>query len=297
MRPLTQFFQPCRIIGVLLAGVLCLPGCSTVKLAYNNAPDLSYWWLDSYLDFNEAQSLQVRADLAALQAWHRTRELPAYVNTLEKLQGLAPVNVTPAQVCELYSELKSHFQRLIDQTEPAIAVVAPTLKTEQMEHLARQLDKRRQKWREEWQDGSPAERNARRLKQWVERTQTLYEQLEEPQLTVLRASIAASAFDANLHLRESGRRHQDTLQTLRQLQLGSGSGSARRAGDEVQALLARSINSPDLAYRNYQEKMTQENCKVFASLHNSTTPAQRQQLIKVLKDYVTDARTLMAPGR
>ena len=280
---------------MLLAGVLCLPGCSTIKLAYSNAPDLSYWWLDSYLDFNEAQSLQVRADLAALQAWHRARELPAYVSTLEKLQGLAPANVTSAQVCELYSELKSHFEHLIDQAGLTLTAVAPTLKVEQIEHLGRQLDKRRQKWREEWLDGNPTERQTRRVKQWVERTEMFYGQLLEPQLALLRASVAASAFDASLHLRESGRRHQDTLQTLRRLQRGSG--SARQAGDEVRALLARSINSPDAAYRNYQEKMTQENCKVFASLHNNTTPAQRLQLVKALKNYEADARTLMAPGR
>jgi hypothetical protein len=274
--------------------MLCLPGCSTVKLAYNNAQTMSYWWLDSYFDFDAAQSEKVRADLAALQAWHRARQLPAYVNTLEKLQRAAPANVTPEQVCDLLAELKSHAQVLIDQTEPTLAALAPTLTEEQLAHLARQLDKRSRKWHEEWLDGSPAERQARRLKKLAERADMLYGPLEEAQLKLLRTHVAASAFDAASSWRESQRRHQDTLQTLRQIKGGSLDALQVRAA--LHALLARAITSPDPAYRTYTEKLNQENCRTYAALHNSSTPAQRIKLLDTLKDYAADARALMAAG-
>lgn len=289
-----QFVRSCRIIGALLALILLLPGCSTVKLAYNNAPAMSYWWLDSYFDFDAAQSEKVRTDLAALQAWHRARQLPAYVNTLEKLQRAAPANVTPEQVCDLLAELKSHAQILIDQTEPTLAALAPTLTEEQLAHLARQLDKRSRKWQEEWLEGSPAERQARRVKQLAERADMLYGPLEEAQLKLLRAHVAASVFDAALSWRESQRRHQDALQTLREVQGGSlGASKARTA---LHALLTRSITSPDPGYRTYTEKLNQENCRTYAALHNSSTPAQRIKLVDTLKDYAADARGLMAAG-
>lgn len=289
-----QFVRSCRIIGALLALILFLPGCSTVKLAYNNAQTMSYWWLDSYFDFNPAQSEKVRAELAALQAWHRARQLPAYINTLEKLQRAAPANVTPQQICDVLAELKSHVQTLIDQAEPTLAALAPTLTEEQLAHLARQLDKRSQKWREEWLEGSPAERQARRVKKLAERADMFYGPLEEAQLTLLRTQVATSAFDANLSWRESQRRHQDTLQTLRELQ-GASLG-APRVRAMVHGLLARAVSSPDPAHRNYVDKLNQENCKTFAALHNSSTPAQRIKLIDTLKDYAADARALMADG-
>jgi hypothetical protein len=86
-----------RIISVLLAllTALVLPGCSVVKLAYNNAESLSYWALDSHMDFNEVQSVTVRAELASLLAWHRANELPQYASTLDKLQRMGPAKVTP----------------------------------------------------------------------------------------------------------------------------------------------------------------------------------------------------------
>ena len=288
--------QRFHIIGGLLALVaLLLPGCSAVKLGYNNTPELSYWWLDGYFDFNEPQSLKLRTDLVALQTWHRQNELPAYISTLEKLQRLAPGNLTADQVCRLYTDVKPRLQILVDQIEPTIAALAPTLKTEQIEFLTRKLEKRRTKWRSEWVESSAAERSARGVKQLLDRAELLYGRLEEQQLAVLRASVAASMFDATISARESLRRHQDVVQTLRQLQ-GDGL-SAGRIKTEVHGLMARTMDSPDAAFRTYTEKMTQENCRTFAALHNSTTPAQRLTVVETLKDYALDARALMEVKR
>jgi hypothetical protein len=288
-----QNLQLARIAGLLLA--VLLSACSAVKMGYNNAPELSYWWLDSYLDFNTPQTLKVRTDLAALQAWHRQSELPVYVGTLEKLQHMAPSNVTSEQVCALFADVMPRIQAVVDQAESTVTAVAPTLKAAQLDYLSRKLDKRNLKWREDWIEGTPAEHNTRRVKQLADWAEIIYGKLEEPQLAVLRASVAASSFDAATSNRESLRRHQDALQTLRQLQ--SGTQSALRTRVAVHALLGRSMDSPDAAYRDYMEKITQENCQAFAAMHNSTTPAQRRKAIETLKDYEDDARALMASGR
>ncbi len=276
---------------VLLLALLS-SGCSTVKLAYNNAPGLGYWWLDSYLDLGEAQSLTVRTELAALQAWHRQSELPLYVSTLKTLQRLAPANVTAEQVCELSGELGTRFQTLVNQTAPAITTLAPSFKDEQLDHLARQFDKRNLKWRTEWLDGSPTERSARRLKQLTERFEMFYGPLEAPQLTLLRSRAAESTFDARVGYRENVRRQQDALQTLRALRAGNW--TEPRVKAEVNAVLLRTLNSPDAAFKKYQTTLTQEGCKTFAALHNSTTPAQRRGVMETLKGYEADARILMA---
>lgn len=288
-----KIFQFSRIIGLLLA--VSLSACSAVKLGYNNAPELGYWWLDSYLDFNDPQTLKVRTDLAALQAWHRRSELPAYVGTLEKLQHLAPSNVTSAQVCAVFADLMPRIRAIADQAESTISAIAPTLKTAQIDYLSRQLDKRNLKWREDWIEGTPTEHTTLRVKQLVDRAEKVYGRLEEPQLAVLRASVTASSFDAATSNRESLRRHQDALQTLRQIQ--SGTQSAVHTRMAVHALLVRSVDSPDAAYRDYMDKVTQENCQAFATMHNSTTPAQRGKAMEALKNYENDARALMASGR
>lgn len=278
-----------------LLPVLLLSGCSAVRLGYNNAPELSYWWLDSFLDFNDPQSTQVRTELAALQAWHRQSELPRYVEVLEKLQRLAPATVTPAELCAVYDEFKPRLQALLDQAEPSIAALAPTLTPEQLLHLQRQLDKRSVKWRAEWLTVSLDERNARRVKQLTDRVEMLYGSLDERQRVLLRERMAALPFDADLRERESQRRHRDVLQTLRQVQNGSGSDTSARA--VLHAWLARALNSPDSVYRKQQEMAMHATCQTLATLHNSTTPAQRLAAVKTLQGYAADARSLLAAGR
>ena len=282
-----------RIIGLLLA--LLLSGCSALRLGYSQAPELAYWWLDSYFDFTEAQTTRVRADLAALQAWHRSNELPIYLSLLDKVQRLTPGNVTPEQLCELYHEFMPRITATADQAEPTLSAVTLLLKPEQLAQLARQLDKRSETWREDWLDGTPGERRARHAKRLVDRAEGLYGRLGAAQRATVREAVAASQYDAEMSYRESQRRHTDTLQTLRLIQ--SGGLGAERNRLEARGLLDRAVNSPDPIYRSQQIKLLQENCRTYAALHNSTSPSQRAKALETLKGYEADLRSLMAQRR
>lgn len=285
-RRLTRLWVHLLVFGLAIG----LAGCSAVRLGYNNAPDLAYWWLDNYLDFNDAQSLQVRADLVTLQAWHRQREIPLLVGTLVTVQQLATGAVTSAQVCDVWAELKLRLRATLEQAEPAAAALAVTLPAQQLDHLARQLDKRSAKWRAQWLDATPSERAERRQKQLIERIEMFYGPLEETQVSELRGSLTASAFDAGLKWRESQRRQQDIVQTLRLLQTGTPEQAQVKAS--LHALLERSMNSPDAAYRSYVTRINRETCTLLAALHNSSTSAQRLKAMETLKNYETDARSL-----
>lgn len=282
-----------RIIGLLLA--LLLSGCSALRLGYSQAPELAYWWLDSYFDFTEAQTTRVRADLAALHAWHRSNELPIYLGLLDKVQRLTPGNVTPEQLCELYNEFLPRLNAAADQAEPTLSAVTLLLKPEQLAQLARQLDKRSENWRENWLDGTPGERRARHVKRLVDRAEGLYGRLDAAQRATVREAVAASQYDAEMSYRESQRRHTDTLQTLRLIQ--SGGLGAERNRLEARGLLDRAVNSPDPIYRSQQIKLLQENCRTYAALHNSTSPSQRAKALETLKGYEADLRSLMAQRR
>ncbi len=278
-----------RIIGALL--LVFLGGCSAVKIGYNNAPTLAYWWLDGYVDFNDAQAVQVRDSLAALQAWHRRNELPAYAELLRQAQRLASGPVTPQQVCDVSDQIRARVQRLGEQAAEGMSRMVPTLQPAQLRHMALQFDKHNQTWREEWLDGTPAELAARRLKKAVERAESFYGRLEEPQLRILRQSLAQSSFDARLAWRERLRRQQDMLQVFRE---HGNDDRAAHVKAEILALQQRNLSSPDLAYRAQFERMVLDSCRTLAALHNSASAAQRRELLQTLQDYETDVRTLIS---
>ena len=274
-------------------GLLSLSGCNAVRLGYNNAPDLTYWWLDGYFDFDGPQSTRLRNDLHALQDWHRKEELPQLATTLKNLQAAAPQDVTAAQVCQLSQYVEERIQTTLDRAAPTAVALGPTLSSAQLEHLARALDKRNREWREEWMDGSPEERAERRLKKLVERAEGFYGRITEAQRKQLQAQLEASAFDASVQYREVLRRQQDTLQTLRALRNGNATEIHTQA--EVRALVARSLQSPDPAFRQYTDRVRSQACEAISAFHNRTSASQRLRLQDTLKGYEGDVLALMRP--
>ncbi len=286
-----------HIIGVLLASLilLSLQACSAVRLGYHGAPEWTYWWLDGYLDLDEAQSHRLRADIAALQTWHRRHELPLYAGSLAKLRSLAPSDTTATQICSLVDELRPRYQALLDQAEPTLVALAPTLSSGQLEHLARKFEKRRQKWRDEWLAGTPTERANYRFEKQVDRYEFFYGHLEQTQLETLRTALAESAFDSDQSYRALRRRQDDALLSLRRWQGGTPGDPGLRA--DMHALLARVIRPPANEDMGYSERLMRNFCKTLASVHNSTTAAQRQHLVQTLAGYEADARALQVPQR
>lgn len=288
-----------RIIGaaaVALAVGLGLGGCSVVRIAYNQAPDAAYWWLDGYFDFNEPQTLRLRADLAQAHDWHRQTQLPAYADLLKDLQRRAPDNLSPAQACEVFTQVRQRLVMISDRLEPTVVALAPQFTPAQLAHLEQQLEKRNREWRKEWLEGTPQERAQRRFKSVVERAEMFYGTLEDAQRSVVRASIAASRFDAATTYRDTLRRQQDALQTLRAL-TRNGTPAEIHVKAEMRALFERSLNPPVPAMREYIEAITRDGCEATARLHNSTTPQQRANAVARLKSYEDDLRVLAAQGR
>lgn len=279
---------PCRIIGALLT-LMLLSGCSAVRLSYNNADTIAYWWLDGYADFDEAQARQTRIELTRLHRWHRANELPAYATLLEQARQLASDTVTAAEVCRLSEQIRQYALRLGEQATLGLAEVAPTLKPEQLSHMARHFDKRNGKWRDEWLDIDAAALAKRRLKKNLERAEDFYGRLEDAQIAQLRQSIAQSTYDPRLAWQERLRRQQDMLQTLREQ---STAPRTPHAQADMHALVRRSLDSPDPTYRAQFRRIMRETCDLIATLHNSASPAQRSHLLDKLRDYEEDARVL-----
>jgi len=278
-----------RIIGVLALACL-LPACSALKIFYNQAPDFAYWYLDGYVDFTGAQSLQVKDDLGKLQAWHRQTQLPAYIDTLRRLRQRMPADMDAGQVCAVFADVRSKLVAVSHRAEPVVAALVGTLQASQLTQLERQLAKGNADYRETFLDGPPRKGRDKRYKQAVSRAEMLYGPLEEKQLTVIGQRMDQSRFDAALFYAEKLRRQQDALQTLRALVAERASAEKTRLA--LRGLMERWLNSPIAAHRDHLEGLTQEGCQTFAALHNSTTPAQRSKALETLDAYEQDLRAL-----
>lgn len=283
-----------RIISLaaLLALAGALQACSAIKIAYNQATELAFWQLDGYLDFTEPQTAPVRQALADVHQWHRQTQLPAYMGALQKWQSWLPGELEEAQACALIEEVRAHLLALSDRSEAAALPFVATLEPQQLDHLKRKFSKLNAEYRGDFLDGTPQALLDKRVKKAVSRAEMLYGTLEARQVAVIRSRLAQSPFDARVSLAEHQRRQQDALRTL--APLIAGRSTVEQVRPALRGYFERSLNSPDPAYRRYQEQLTREGCKTLAELHNSTTAAQRASAVQTLKGYEQDLKILAA---
>lgn len=286
-----RFAKLARIIGALLL-VAALGGCSAIKLAYNNLPGVSYWWLDSYLDFNGAQTLRVRSELDQLLAWHRQNELPKLAGMLRNAGSLATDDVTPAQACEMADELRARLLAVAEQAEPAGAELAVSLDDAQLKQLERKYAKINDGYRKDWLDRSRARQLEKRYEDFLDRAEDFYGRLDASQRELLRQEVAQSAFDPRAIDAERKRRQQEALALLR------GFITQRTPPEQARAAIhdyvQRIADPPPGPWRDRQQALLQESCRNIAALHNHTTPQQREKAVHRLEAYEKDLRQLVA---
>lgn len=282
-------FAACgRIIGA--ACVLFLAGCSAVVPAYNNAPFVLHWWLDGYADFDAAQSARVKADLAQLHAWHRKEDLPRIALMLQTVRAAVPGELQAEQVCGWYHEGLDYARALAQRSAPALAATVPGLRPEQTERVRRELAKSAKTWRGKWLDARPSAQIDERLDKALDNVKTWYGSASAAQISLLRSQLEATPYDTAMGWAELQRRHKDIVDTMEAVR----GQTPQRAQAAIEALLERSLVSPDPAYRTYMEGILSSDCAHLAEFHASTSKAQRQHFADKLVAYVRDVQRLAA---
>lgn len=286
-----SFLNRVAIIGVLL---LSLVGCSALRFAYNQAPDLVYWWLDAYVDFEDEQTPQVRQAINQWFEWHRHSQLPDYAAQLAKLETEVSQPATPAQLCHWWDDIEKRRDVLVEQAVQKLGPLAVSLTPRQLERIERRYAKTNKEFQKDYLQENLQDRRKASIKRVVERSETIYGRIDDKQRDLIAQRLATSPFDPQLWNTERRRRQQDVVQTLRQLQTSKA--SAEQAVPAVRALAQRLIHSPDENYRRYAAQLVAYNCEFAAQLHNTTSANQRRTAVTKLKGWEADLRALIGNG-
>jgi len=282
------------IIGGWLLALLLLGGCSAVRIGYNQAPTLVWWWLDGYLDFDAAQAPQVKAALQQWFDWHRRTQLPDYADLLAAAQVQVLQPATPQQVCRWADELRARLGTALAYGVPLAAELLPTLQADNLAQWQRRVAKSNLDFEHDFLQ-PPDERLQASVARTLDRAQMLYGRLDARQRELVAAAVAASPFDPVAWYAERRALQVQTLQLLQRATAEQPARSDRDANQAgLQALAERWLRAPPGAYRDYQRRLADYNCAFIAQLHNSTTAAQRQAARERLASWQEDLRVLAA---
>ena len=276
-----------------LIGLLLLQGCSAIKLGYQQLPTLSYWWLDSTVSFSGSQTAGAKQAIDNLYQWHRSEELTAYAELLQRAQVLSAGPVQTEQVCRVWSDVQTRLDTLMREAVVQAAPVAMALGPRQLSHLARRWESQNEEWEKEWLLGSDSERLERRLDKTLERYRSFYGELTPTQVSLVKTQLAQSPWTAEWGRQDRQRRQQDLLSTLQ------GISQYKLSQVEVEAQLwgvwQRWMKPPEAAQRAVVQNLSQRACENLAQLHNAATPEQRQQATRRLRAYEKDVKDLVKP--
>ena len=258
-----------------------------MRLAYSQAPTLGYWWVDSFVDLSDDQSVRLRQGIAGFFDWHAREELPAYAERLRQWQSLAVTDSNPDLACSQFTVLQQAYLRAIDRSVEPLARLAVDLSPAQWNHLQRHQGKSNRNFEDNWINVSAKKRQERMLDRAVDRYESLYGDLSPAQIDGLRAKVQRSGFDPKRVQAERLRRQADLLSSLKTAQA-----NPTEAPKALRGWHDRVMRSPTPGFPAYSQQLIREGCEQFAALHNSTSAAQRQHAVGVLKGYETDLRSI-----
>ena len=267
-------------------------GCSSIRLAYSNAPQLAWWWLDGYADFSREHAPSARRAVDSFFDWHRRSQLPDYATWLVAIQPQLADTMTAAQACRLQEQARDKLEPSLQRALVLAAELVPHLGDDQFKAIDKRFAKVNDKMRDDFLQPDATDRADAAFKRTLERAERLYGSLGAAQKRVIREGLASSPFNPERWLAERQRAQRDTVQTLRKLIAEGAPGEQRVAA--LRALAQRTERSPDPEYRAYQLRLVEYNCSFAARLHNSTTAAQRDEARQRLQGWSTDLKGLVA---
>ena len=155
------------ILGLLL---LLLAGCSTVRIAYNQADTILSWMAHDSFDLDAAQRQDFNARLDPLLKWHRQEQLPDYVKFLAAMKLRTQRSLTRDDAIWLIEGSKARFRTIAAKGAPDAAELLATLTPENIQALEKHFDKVNQKFAREYKlNGTAEDRRRARLERTLKR--------------------------------------------------------------------------------------------------------------------------------
>lgn len=263
-----------------------------LRLGYNQGPELIYWWLDGYADFDDAQSPRVREALAEAFRWHRREQLPGIAEQIVQLQREVMLPTDAPAVCRWNDAVYGRMGAIHAQVLPAALELAAGFSPAQLKNLERQQAKKNAEFRDKHLQRDADERRQAQLKRTVERAESLYGRIDAPQRERIAQALQASPYNAEAWMADRQARQQLVVQTVRRLSTRTIDAEAARAA--LLPLANQDAVRPE--QRDDTRRLRQYNCQLMADVHNATTTAQRQTAQERLRGWERDVRALIGNG-
>ncbi len=270
----------------LFVSLLIVTGCTT-KFLYSNLDWFIVDYIDDYVTLEDGQEEILTERILVLGDWHKSNELPRYLQQLTDIRNKDPKTVDAEYVSLQMEQVRQHTKRLVAQITPDLYALTQQMTDKQVKELLDNLEHKDEKFIKKYQglqDGDVRLIYQQRIEENLERW---FGPLTEQQETL--ASRWANEMDVTVFDWQAHR--QQMQHFMRQL--------LNRRSDlgyfqpEFQRLLndSESFYSEKLKLKIANNRLVAE--KYIALALNSVTEKQHQHLIEEIDGWRDIASDLM----
>ncbi|MNR82203.1 hypothetical protein D3C72_129580 [compost metagenome] len=270
-----------------------LLACSAARLGYSNGETISYWWLDSYVDFDSSQKQWVKQRIDNVFVWHRKTQLREYVQLMDRMQQRDFAAVTQADLLRDYRDVTTQVMEIAEKATPDFADLALSLSAEQIANIEKKFNKNNDKFRKEYLTGSHEERQEFRYRKALQQAQYWFGGFSREQEASIRSLSDARPLNNELLMAERMHRQQALIDVLKKIQ------SEKPSKEAATAMLKKYVNATVDRFGNPQhqafyEQSNAANARMIAGIMRMSTPKQKTYFVQTLQDWVTDFNKLAA---
>lgn len=284
-----------RLVRLLLVLVLLnlLGSCSTARLGYSNADTLAYWWLDGYVDFSSAQKAKVKQDIVQLLSWHRTTQLPLYVQALTQMQSKLAANPSPIELEASFQQVEQFSQSVLLKALPELTDFALAMDASQKVHLARKFEKNNEDFRDKYLDLTPEKQAKARFKKVVKQADDWLGSVSRTQEAIIVNYLDKHPPNYTQWLDDSMARQRAVLQLLTQIQNEKPSRELAQAMIQ-RAILANFEPAEQTVQRTQAEASRVSIQQLMADIIRTSSQEQKAHAHKKLQGWIDDCKYLIA---
>ncbi|HEY5604605.1 MAG TPA: DUF6279 family lipoprotein [Gammaproteobacteria bacterium] len=170
------------VISVLLCILL---GACTTKLAYNYLDWIVEWYAEDLVTLNGDQDRLLENAIANEHTWHRQKQLPLYVKSLDELTDAINNGLTIEALQQLYNDQENALNELSRRVSPTLARLFTTLSDSQIAQLLENLEAQNRKLEADYVDKPIAKLVQQRAERVLDQIENRTGKLTEPQIQLI----------------------------------------------------------------------------------------------------------------
>ena len=279
-------FRPRAAVCAAIAFALLLAGCSSVRLAYDNADTLLRWEAKSYLDVHGGQADELEARIAAFLAWHRKTALPEYARLAVEAAARVEKGLSQEDLVWGYDSAVAQVRETLRGASAQGADLLDRLSEDQVVHMESRVAEDNRKFARERLQGTPQERRKDRVQRVAERLEEWVGPLNDTQAGRIAQYSARAPLLDELRDREHRRRQTELFALLR----------AHQAKQRLADWAAQWESGRDPSYEEALRADRDELFDMLRDLDRSLSAEQRARAVAKFRRYAGDFTRLAAEG-